>query len=143
MERLKGKIAIITGASQGMGESHARKFIIEGAKVILTDLNEDRGKKIAEELGENALFIKHDVSDAEQWKYVVAEGEEKFGPINVLVNNAGILGPIKTVTEITEEEYLNVININQNAVFYGMKYTIPSMQKAGIGSIVNIPQLQE
>ncbi|MDP9961833.1 glucose 1-dehydrogenase [Chryseobacterium lathyri] len=138
MARLKGKVALITGASQGMGESHARKFIAEGAKVILTDLNEDRGKKIADELGENALFIKQDVSDAEQWKDVVAKGEEKFGPINVLVNNAGILGPIKKVTEITEEEYLKVIEINQNAVFYGMKYTIPSMQKAGIGSIVNI-----
>lgn len=138
MERLKGKVALITGASQGMGESHARKFIAEGAKVILTDLNEDRGKKIADELGGNALFVKQDVSDAEQWKDVVAKGEEKFGPINVLVNNAGILGPIKTVTEITEEEYLKVIEINQNAVFYGMKYTIPSMQKAGVGSIVNI-----
>lgn len=117
MERLKGKIAIITGASQGMGESHARKFIAEGAKVILTDLNEEKGKKIADELGENALFVKHDVSDAEQWKDVVAKGEEKFGPINVLVNNAGILGPIKTVTEITEKEYLKVIEINQNVLF--------------------------
>ncbi|MFC3158326.1 short chain dehydrogenase [Chryseobacterium arachidis] len=104
MERLKGKIAIITGASQGMGESHARKFIAEGAKVILTDLNEEKGKKIADELGENALFIKHDVSDVEQWKNVVAKGEEKFGHINVLVNNAGILGPIKTAKMEAEQQ---------------------------------------
>ncbi|AZI56763.1 glucose 1-dehydrogenase [Epilithonimonas vandammei] len=138
MERLKGKIAIVTGAAQGMGESHARTFIAEGAKVVLTDLNEERGKAIADELGENAIFIKQDVTKVEDWKKVVAEAEATFGHVNVLVNNAGILGPIKTITEISEAEYLKVIEINQNAVFYGMKYTIPSMQKAGIGSIVNI-----
>ncbi|WP_313533621.1 glucose 1-dehydrogenase [Sphingobacterium athyrii] len=138
MSRLKGKIAIITGASQGMGESHAREFIREGAKVVLTDLNEQRGVAIAEELGENAIFIKQDVTKIEDWEKVVAETEAKFGHVNVLVNNAGILGPIKTVTEISVEDYLKVIEINQNSVFYGMKYTIPSMLKAGIGSIVNI-----
>lgn len=138
MSRLKGKIAIITGASQGMGESHAREFIREGAEVVLTDLNEQRGVAIAEELGENAIFIKQDVTKIEDWEKVVAETEAKFGHVNVLVNNAGILGPIKTVTEISVEDYLKVIEINQNSVFYGMKYTIPSMLKAGIGSIVNI-----
>lgn len=141
MGRLDGKIAIITGAAQGMGESHARTFIAEGAKVILTDLNEQRGKQIANELGENALFIKHDVANIEDWNKVVAQGEAAFGPINVLVNNAGILGPIKTITELDEKDYLKVIEINQNALFYGMKYTIPSMQKAGIGSIVNISSM--
>ena len=138
MSRLKGKIAVITGASQGMGESHAREFIKEGAKVVLTDLNEERGLAIAEELGENAIFIKQDVTKIEDWEKVVSETETKFGHVNVLVNNAGILGPIKTVTEISVEDYLKVIEINQNSVFYRMKYTIPSMLKAGVGSIVNI-----
>ena len=138
MKRLEGKVAIITGASQGMGESHAREFIKEGAKVTLTDLNEERGSQIAAELGENAIFIKQDVTKIEDWQKVVADTEAKFGSINVLVNNAGILGPIKTITEISEAEYLKVIEINQNSVFYGMKYVIPSMLKAGIGSIVNI-----
>jgi len=141
MSRLEGKIAIITGASQGMGESHAREFIKEGAKVVLTDLNEERGKAIANELGEKAFFIKHDVSSIDDWKNVVAETEAKFGHVNILVNNAGILGVIKTITEISEEEYLKVIDINQNAVFYGMKYVIPSMLKAGVGSIVNISSI--
>lgn len=141
MGRLKDKIAIITGASQGMGESHARAFVKEGAKVVLTDLNEEKGHAIAKELGENALFIKHDVTKVEDWKYVVAQTETHFGPITILVNNAGILGPIKTITEISEDEYLKVIEINQNSVFYGMKYTIPSMLKAGIGSIVNISSI--
>ncbi|HTN45782.1 MAG TPA: glucose 1-dehydrogenase [Flavipsychrobacter sp.] len=141
MSRLEGKVAIITGASQGMGESHAREFVKEGAKVVLTDLNEEKGQAIAKELGANALFIKQDVTKIEDWKKVVATTEEKFGYVNVLVNNAGILGPIEIITEISESDYLKVIEINQNSVFYGMKYTIPSMQKAGIGSIVNISSI--
>jgi 3alpha(or 20beta)-hydroxysteroid dehydrogenase len=142
MERLKGKIAVITGAAQGMGESHARAFVSEGAKVVLTDLNEERGQAIAAELGaDNALFVKQDVTKIEDWKNVVALAETKFGPINVLVNNAGILGPLAHALELTEEEYQKVVDINQNGVFYGMKYTLPSMLKAGIGSIVNISSI--
>ncbi|MDE1191356.1 MAG: glucose 1-dehydrogenase [Arachidicoccus sp.] len=141
MGRLTGKVAIITGAAQGMGESHARTFVAEGAKVIMTDLNEARGNEIATELGENAFFIKQDVTKVEDWKNVVAQAEAKFGPVNVLVNNAGILGPIRNAVELTEEEYGKVIAINQNSVYYGMKYTLPSMIKAGIGSIVNISSI--
>lgn len=142
MQRLKGKIAIITGASQGMGESHARAFVVEGARVVLTDLNEERGSAIAEELGlDNALFIKQDVSRIEDWKNVIDQAERRFGPVNVLVNNAGILGPVANALELTEEQYQKVIEINQNSVYYGMKYTLPSMIKAGIGSIVNISSI--
>jgi len=141
MKRLNGKVAIITGGSQGMGESHVRTFVAEGAKVIFTDLNEEKGQKIANELGENAVFVKQDVTSVKDWKKVISEAESRFGPVNVLVNNAGILGPIKTITEISEEEYQKVVDINQNGVFYGMKYTIPSMQKAGIGSIINISSI--
>ncbi|MEO2073667.1 MAG: glucose 1-dehydrogenase [Zunongwangia sp.] len=141
MNRLDGKVAIITGASQGMGASHARKFVAEGAKVIMTDINEEGGLKIAKDLGENALFVKHDVTQVQDWKKVVEEGEEKFGPINVLVNNAGILGPLSKTEELKDETYLKICSINQHAVFYGMKYTLPSMLKAGIGSIVNISSI--
>lgn len=142
MERLKGKIAIITGASQGMGESHARKFVAEGAKVVLTDLNEERGRMIADELGtENALFVKQDVAKVDDWKNVVLQTETVFGPVNVLVNNAGILGPVANALELEDEAYQKVIDINQNGIFYGMKYTLPSMLKAGIGSIVNISSI--
>jgi 3alpha(or 20beta)-hydroxysteroid dehydrogenase len=141
MGRLKGKVAIITGAARGMGESHARTFIAEGAKVVLTDLSEEAGKKIASELGENAIFIKHDVTNGEDWKKVVTAAEEKFGPVNVLVNNAGILGVMAKTAEISEEDYLKVCNINQHSIFLGMKYILPSMLKAGIGSIVNISSI--
>lgn len=141
MERLKGKVAIITGAARGMGESHTREFVANGAKVILTDLNEQAGKSLAEELGENALFIKHDVTKPDEWAKVIEQAESKFGPINVLVNNAGILGPVAKTVELKEAEYLKVCEINQHAVFYGMQAVIPSMLKAGIGSIVNISSI--
>ncbi|HAH52337.1 MAG TPA: 3-alpha-hydroxysteroid dehydrogenase [Balneola sp.] len=141
MKRLENKVAIITGASQGMGESHARSFVAEGAKVVMTDINEVRGAEIADELGENAIFIKHDVTKPEEWKKVVSESEATFGPINVLVNNAGVLGPIAEAIELKEDEYFKVIAINQNAIFYGIKYVLPSMLKAGIGSIVNISSI--
>jgi 3alpha(or 20beta)-hydroxysteroid dehydrogenase len=138
MNQLAGKVALITGSARGMGEAHARLFVAEGAKVILTDLSEQAGQAIAQELGENALFLKHDVTKLADWQRVVAEGEAKFGPVTVLVNNAGVLGPIADTTELTEDNYLKVCAINQHGVFYGMHAVIPSMLKAGLGSIVNI-----
>jgi 3alpha(or 20beta)-hydroxysteroid dehydrogenase len=138
MGKLDGKVAIITGAAQGMGESHARRFVSEGAKVVLTDLNEDRGKRLADDLGENALFLRHDVSSPADWRRVLQEAESAFGAVTVLVNNAGILGPISPTAEFDEDEYLKVCAVNQHSQFYGMKTVIPSMQKAGGGAIVNI-----
>ncbi|KAB2330787.1 glucose 1-dehydrogenase [Cytobacillus depressus] len=140
MARLDGKIAIITGAAQGMGASHARKFIEEGAKVVLTDLNDEKGNALAAELGENALFVKHNVTSADDWAMVVTETEKAFGPVNVLVNNAGIT-MAKSILEVTEEEYRRIVDINQVSVFLGMKSVIPSMQKANGGSIVNISSI--
>ncbi|MCP2034113.1 3alpha(or 20beta)-hydroxysteroid dehydrogenase [Planomicrobium sp. HSC-17F08] len=140
MARLEGKVAIITGAAQGMGAAHAQKFIQEGAKVVLTDLNEEKGKALAAELGENALFIKQNVTSEADWANVVAEAEAAFGPVNVLVNNAGIT-MAKSILQTTEEEYRRIVDINQVSVFLGMKAIIPSMQKAGGGSIVNISSM--
>lgn len=140
MNRLEGKVAVVTGAAQGMGASHVKKFIDEGAKVVLTDLNEEKGKALADELGENALFIKQNVSSSEDWATVISETEKAFGPINILVNNAGIT-LAKSILETTEEEYRRIVNINQVSVFLGMKAVIPSMQKAGSGSIVNISSM--
>ncbi|SDG73796.1 3alpha(or 20beta)-hydroxysteroid dehydrogenase [Planococcus glaciei] len=140
MARLEGKVAIITGAAQGMGAAHAKKFIEEGAKVILTDLNEEKGQALAAELGENALFIKQNVTSEADWANVVTEAEAAFGPVNVLVNNAGIT-MAKSILQTTEEEYRRIVDINQVSVFLGMKAIIPSMQKAGGGSIVNISSM--
>ena len=140
MTRLEGKVAIITGAAQGMGAAHAKLFVEQGAKVVLTDLNEEKGQAFAAELGENALFIKQNVANEEDWATVVATAEEKFGPVNVLVNNAGIT-MAKSMMETTVEEYRRIVEINQVSVFLGMKAVLPSMQKAGGGSIVNVSSM--
>jgi 3alpha(or 20beta)-hydroxysteroid dehydrogenase len=139
--RLSGKVAIITGASQGMGEAHARMFVAEGAKVIMTDVNDGDGQAISDSLGENAMFIKQDVRDAAVWKDVVAKGEARFGTVNVLINNAGIIGTIADTVNFSQEDYQLVCDINQLGVYLGMQAVIPSMIKAGGGSIVNISSI--
>ena len=141
MGRLTGKIAIISGAARGMGASHAKLFVNEGARVVLTDMREPEGKALADELGENAFFVQHDVTSGAAWDRVVKATEDKFGPANVLVNNAGILGAMATTTDITEKEYMTVIAVNQHSVFLGMHAVIPSILRAGGGSIVNISSI--
>jgi 3alpha(or 20beta)-hydroxysteroid dehydrogenase len=121
-----------------MGMAHARAFVAHGAKVILGDLNEKAGKELASELGSSAIFVKQDVARAEDWKAVLREGEQRFGTINVLVNNAGILGALAATIELPEAEFLRVCAVNQTGVFLGMQTVLPSMIRAGGGSIVNI-----
>ena len=140
MSRLAGKVAIITGAAQGMGAAHAKLFVENGAKVVLTDLNEEKGHAFAAELGENAIFVKQNVTSEEDWATVIAKAEETFGPVNVLVNNAGIT-MAKNMLEVTLEEYKRIVDINQVSVFLGMKAVAASMMKAGGGSIVNISSM--
>lgn len=141
MNRLDGKIALITGAARGMGESHARRFVAEGAKVIMTDRSEAQGRAIADELGANAVFMSHDVTDADEWASVVAKSEQKFGPITILVNNAGILGPMTKTVDLAEADYMHVCAVNQHSVFLGMQAVLPSMLRAGRGSIINISSI--
>lgn len=141
MARLDGKVAIVTGAAQGMGEAHARRFVREGARVVLTDLNEEGGAALAAELGEHALFVKQDVSSSSGWTEVVAKAEARFGPVTILVNNAGVIGPVRGLVEFTEEDFLRVCAINQLGVFLGMQAVVPGMVAAGGGSIVNISSI--
>ena len=140
MAKLKNKVAIITGGAAGMGESHVRLFVEEGAKVVFTDINSEGGQKLAEELGDNTHFVEHDVTNEEGWAEVVAETEERFGPVDVLVNNAGV-STVLSVEHSSLDDYLKIVNINQVSVFLGTKYVIPSMKKAGKGSIVNISSI--
>lgn len=140
MERLSGKVAIITGGARGMGASHVRRFVEEGAKVVFTDINEEVGEKLASELGDNTLFVKHDVTDEAGWQEVVEKAEAAFGPVNVLVNNAGI-SMSKSIFDMSVEDYKKIIDINQVSVFLGIKAVLPSMQKAEGGSIVNISSM--
>ena len=141
MGRLDGKVAIVTGAARGMGSAHARRFVEEGAKVALTDVSTETGSALAEELGDQAMFVNHDVTRLAAWADVVRSVEAKFGPITILVNNAGVLGPVATTVELEEADYLQVCAINQHSQYFGMKSVVPSMLRAGIGSIVNISSI--
>jgi len=141
LNRLQGKIALITGGARGMGESHAGGFIAEGAKVIITDIRTEQGEALANKLGPNAIFVEHDVASRADWQRVVAVGQDKFGLIDVLVNNAGIAMPKANTVDLSEADYMRVCAINQHSVFLGMQAVIPSMLKVGRGSIVNISSI--
>ncbi|SEM79096.1 3alpha(or 20beta)-hydroxysteroid dehydrogenase [Paenibacillus sp. cl141a] len=124
-----------------MGATHVRRFVTEGAKVVFTDILEEEGRKLQDELGPNSLFIKHNVADESEWQAVIKQAETAFGSINVLINNAGIDLPAVDLEEVSVAQYQRVIDVNQLSVFLGMRYVVPSMRKAGGGSIVNISSL--
>lgn len=137
MNRLEGRVAIITGAARGMGAAHARAFVREGARVVLTDVLEDEGRRVAAEIGDRARFVTHDVSRAEDWDRVVAAAEQAFGDVGILVNNAG-MGFASPLEATTEAQFRRVVEVNQVSVFLGMKAVLASMTRAGGGSIVNV-----
>ncbi|MBX9620529.1 MAG: glucose 1-dehydrogenase [Alphaproteobacteria bacterium] len=140
MARLSGKVALITGAGMGIGETEAILFAQEGAKVIATDINEEAGldtvKKI-EKAGYKAEFMKLDVRNESEWQQVTKAILEKYGKLDVLVNNAGIL-LLKPLEETSEEEWRHVFQVNVMGVFFGCKHAVEGMKKAGGGSIINI-----
>ncbi len=138
MSTLQGKIVIVTGAAQGMGEAHARRLVAEGAKVVMTDLNAELGQKVADSISGDVMFVKHDVTDPGSWKAVVEAARAKFGVPNVLVNNAGYAGPEVKAADFRDDDYLRTIAIDQHGVFYGMRAVIPGMLEVGGGSIINI-----
>ncbi len=134
---LKNKIALITGAASGIGAEAARLFVEYGAQVVLTDIQEEKGVALATRLGCNARFLRHDVRLRHDWEVAVTSAEETFGPINVLCNNAGMIVYSNSIQNSSEEEYQRVIDVNQVGVFLGMSAVVPSMIRAGGGSIVN------
>ena len=135
MGRLEGKIALITGAARGQGAAAARRFVAEGARVMLTDVLDDQGKELAAELG--AEYCHLDVSDEDEWAEAIAFTVSTFGDITVLVNNAGILH-FSALTDTTLADYQRVIGINQVGTFLGMRSVVESMTRAGGGSIINV-----
>ena len=137
---LEGMVAVITGAAQGQGESHARLLLSRGARVVVTDIQEERGRALVGELGAGALFVRHDVTSEEDWTHVVSATEHTFGPATVLVNNAG-LDLIKSVEDTTLVDYRRVVDINQVGTFLGIRAIAPSMRAAGGGSIINISSI--
>ncbi|HJB78468.1 MAG TPA: glucose 1-dehydrogenase [Candidatus Nosocomiicoccus stercorigallinarum] len=140
MGKLQDKVVVITGGAQGMGELHAKKAIAEGAKVVITDINDELGQKTANSLGDDVLFIKHDVSKEADWNHVIQEVMNKWNRIDVLVNNAGITYN-KTIDQISLEDYMKIVNINQVSVFLGIKTVSKIMKSQKQGSIINISSI--
>jgi 3alpha(or 20beta)-hydroxysteroid dehydrogenase len=134
---LEGKVAIITGASRGLGAETARLFAREGARVLLADVLDTPGERVADEIGEHALYVHLDVTREEDWLAAIARAEHEFGRLDILVNNAAILG-LGLLEDTSLEDYDQVIRVNQVGPFLGMKCAIPAMRRAGGGSIVNI-----
>ena len=138
-KRLDGKVAIITGAARGQGANEARRFVAEGAQVLLTDLDE-AGAKVAAELGDAAIFHQHDVANEADWSAVVKAAIARFGKIDVLINNAGVFKPA-SILETTIEAFDLHYRVNTLGVFLGMRAVIPAMEANGGGSIVNISSI--
>ncbi|MCT1901586.1 SDR family NAD(P)-dependent oxidoreductase [Oceanobacillus sojae] len=145
MGRLDGKVAIITGAAGGQGAVEAKLFAKEGAKVVITDLNDELLGAIAEEIkseGGLALPIKHNVTSIEDWHTVVESTMKEFGKVDILVNNAGITGQIsQNIEDMDISSWDKIMDINAKGVFLGTKAVISEMKKSGGGSIVNISSL--
>lgn len=139
MGQLDGKVAIITGAASGFGLADAKAFVKEGAKVVMTDLNEEEGQKQAKALGDNAIFVKQDVSKEEEWQKVFDKAKEAFGPVNAMVNNAGIL-VFDNAETVTLDDLHKTLSVNLDGVVLGEKYGIINMKKTG-GSIVNMSSI--
>ena len=138
--RLEGKVAIISGGARGMGAAEARIFAREGAMVVIGDLLEEEGTKVVAKIGEaggEALFVRLDVTDESSWRSAVEAAVERFGKVDILVNNAAILRT-QGLLETTEEIWDEVMDINAKGTFLGTKSVIPEMRKAGGGSIINI-----
>jgi cyclopentanol dehydrogenase len=145
MDRLKGKVALISGGARGQGAAEARLFAGEGANVVIGDVLDDLCKKTADEInsksGRQTVAAVHlDVTRAADWRAAVDACGRQFGGLDVLVNNAGIAN-MKGVEETSEEEWDSVVNINQKGVWLGMKAAVPAMRQRGGGSIINISSI--
>lgn len=141
MGRLSGKVALITGAARGQGAAAARRFVDEGARVVVTDVTDGEGKDVAAALGDAAAYEHLDVTDERQWGAVVARTVEEFGSLDVLVNNAGLLH-FAELEHTALADYERVIRVNQTGTFLGMRSVVEPMTAAGGGSIVNVSSVE-
>jgi 3alpha(or 20beta)-hydroxysteroid dehydrogenase len=140
MASLEGKVALVTGAASGLGAATARELSGQGASVLLTDVNQEPLDEVAGELGDNAAAFVHDVSEEEQWKAAVAAAKERFGGLQLLVNNAGVIS-VGPSLEIDADEFMRVVRVNQLGPFLGMKTAIPVITDSGGGAVVNVASI--
>ncbi len=141
MGRLSGKVAIVTGGAQGQGAAIVRGFVAEGAKVVIADIATDEGELLVKEVGGDVVFVRHDVTSEADWVATVTTTKERFGRVDVLINNAGIL-LFSELTATSLEDYEKVIRINQFGTFLGMRSVVAAMEEAGGGSIVNASSIE-
>jgi 3alpha(or 20beta)-hydroxysteroid dehydrogenase len=135
--RLDGKMALITGGARGMGESHARAMLAQGAKVAIADILDAEGEALAKELGDNCVYFHLDVTDRAQWADVVAKTVDALGGLNVLVNNAGIAN-FAPIGEYTYEQWDQIMAINLTSVFNGITASYEALKASAPSSIINI-----
>jgi NAD(P)-dependent dehydrogenase (short-subunit alcohol dehydrogenase family) len=144
MDRLKGKAAIVTGGAVGIGRACVERMAEEGAKVAIFDVLEDEGRVLADALtasGHDVVFWSVDVADEAEMKEAIDAVADRFGRLDVMVNNAGISGAPKPTDEVTEAEWDRVQGVNVKGVFFGTKHAIPHLRAAGGGSIVNLSSI--
>ena len=145
MKRVKNKVAIVTGGASGLGKSSAKLLAREGAKIVVSDIDEEGGKKVVQQIKEDggeAIFIKQDVAKEDEWKNVIETTLETYGKLHILANSAGI-GLGGTVEDVTLEDWKNLIDINLNGTFLGTKYCIKGMRKTDEGgSIINFSSIE-
>jgi len=138
---VQGKVAIVTGGASGLGAAIVRRLVVAGVRVIVTDIQHDAGQALSEELG--CAFQTHDVTDERQWQQVVELAESQYGALHMLVNNAGIEGPLDSngPEETRLSDWRLIHRVNVEGVFLGCRAAIPALRRAGGGSIVNISSL--
>jgi len=140
MDRVKDKVAIVTGAAGGLGAEDARLLIAEGAQVVLTDIDETTGRQTADSLGSAARFMAHDIGSEADWKRVIADTESAFGGVDIVVNNAGILLP-GSIEDTSFELWRQIQATNADGYFLGCKYGLTAMKKRPSGSIINMSSI--
>jgi 3alpha(or 20beta)-hydroxysteroid dehydrogenase len=134
---LAGAVVLVTGGARGMGAEHVRRLRAVGAKVLATDVLDDEGQALVADLGPDAAYLHHDVTDETHWRDAVAEAEDRFGPVQHLVNNAGIV-TFGTIDGMDPAVFRRTVEVNLTGCWLGMHVTVPSIRRAGGGSIVNI-----
>src|ERR671919_912256 len=141
MGKLDGKVALISGGARGQGAAEAKTFAMEGAKMVFGDVRDEEGKQVEADIraaGGEAVYVHLDVTSEADWQRAVQEAMNRYGQLNILVNNAGIIIPRVPIEERTADEWDQVMAVNAKGVFLGTQYPLPALPRAGGGPIVNI-----
>ena len=140
-DRLAGKVALVSGGARGMGASHVRSLVAEGAKVVFGDILDAEGELVAKEVGEATRYVHLDVTQPDDWERAVAIAVDEFGGVDILVNNAGIIN-VGLIEDYELSEWQRILDINLTGVFLGIRAVTPTMKAASRGSIINISSIE-